>query len=91
MPYDPNTKRYTPDFGGPPQQQGWVDMGEDQPIDMGPAAGAFKQRFMQKPAGDMSNMPVNNDLPMDMGGMDAGGGSPVSGGVGGKLKGLKSL
>ena len=94
MPYDPNTRRYTPDFGGPPQQQGWVDMGDDQPIDMGPAAGAFKQRFMQnRGAGDMSNPVANQDMPELMsGGMDAGGGSPVSGGLGGKIKGgLKSL
>ncbi len=89
--YDPYKKLTTPDFGSQPQPQGWVDMGDDQPIDMGPAAGAFKQRFMNKPAGDMSNMPVNHDLPLDMGGMDGGGGAPVSGGLGGKLKGLKSL
>lgn len=90
--YDPNKKLYSPDFGAPPQPQGWVDMGEDQPIDMGPAAGAFKQRFMQKPnAGDMSN-PVRDDAMPEMmsGGMDGGGGAAV--GLGGKLKGgLKSL
>jgi len=35
---------FMPDFG-PPPQQGWVPMGEDeQPIDFAPAASAFKQR-----------------------------------------------
>lgn len=29
------------------QSPGWVDMGEDQPIDIGPAASAFKERFMK--------------------------------------------
>lgn len=42
-----------PDFTAefmPPQQQpppqGWIDMGEDQPIDFAPAVNAFQQRFM---------------------------------------------
>ncbi len=90
--YDPYKKLTTPDFGAPPQPIGWQDMGEDQPIDMGPAAGAFKQRFMNKPAGDMGNPVTHQDLPeMMSGGMDGGGGSAVGGGLGGKLKGLKSL
>ncbi len=85
--YDPNKKLYSPDFGAAPPQQGWQDMGEDQPIDMGPAAGAFKQRFMQKPnAGDMANVPSFDYKPETMEGIgDAGGGAPI------KKGGLKSL
>jgi hypothetical protein len=90
MPYDPNRRIQTPDFY-PAEQQGWVNMGDDDPVNMQPAASALKQKFTQRPnAGDMTNMPVNNDMPMDMGGADAGGGGAA--GLGGKLKGgLKSL
>jgi hypothetical protein len=84
MGYDPLRKLYTPDFQ-PPDQMGWQDMGDDQQVNISPAVGAFQSRFMGGNKGDMNNMPVNHDLPMDMGGMDAGGGSPMKG------KGLKSL
>ncbi len=85
--YDPK-KPMTADYA---PQQGWVDFGQDQPIDMGPAAGAFKQRFMQnRGAGDMTNVPSFDYKPETMEGIsDAGGGAAA--GLGSKLKGLKSL
>jgi hypothetical protein len=45
MPYDAARKLFLPDFQ-PEQQQGWVNMPDDAPIDAGPAVGAFKQRFL---------------------------------------------
>ena len=87
MPYDPVRRIYTPDMA-PPEQQGWQQFAEDEPIDMGPAAGAFKQRFMGGPrngAGDMTNMPTTDALPEMTSGGNAGGGSPL------KKAGIKSL
>lgn len=77
---------YTPDFYPNAQPMGWQDMGDDESINIAPAAGAFKKRFMGGNKGDMSSpTPMMNDLPEMMGGIDAGGGAPVKG------KGLKSL
>jgi len=74
-----------PDFY-PDEPQPWMDFPEDEPIDMGAAAGAFKQRFMQ-PRGDMGTgrTPMPTSLPEMDSGIDGGGGSPL------KPKGLKSL
>lgn len=49
--YDPR-RSYQPDQQPPNvllQSPGWADMGEDQPIDIAPAANAFKERFLNKP------------------------------------------
>lgn len=60
-----------------PQPQGWVDMGQDQPIDAGPAASAFKQRFMTpKP---MAKPRIGDALP------HAGGGEAVAPHVGSEI------
>jgi len=90
--YDEKRRLYLPDMA-PPEQQGWQQFAEDEPIDMAPAAGAFKQRFMQNRGAGTGTapMPTMNDLPEMASGPDAGGGAPVGGGLGGKLKGLKSL
>jgi len=60
MVYDPYKRNApdTPNLLMPPQE--WVDMGDDQqqPIDFGPAAGAFKDRFMNPSA------PVSTAGPM---------------------------
>ncbi len=85
--YDEKRRLYLPDMA-PPEQQGWQQFAEDGPIDMAPAAGAFKQRFMSGPRNGAGTgttpMPTANDLPMDVGGFDAGGGAPLK-------KGIKSL
>lgn len=80
---------YRPDIQ-PPEQPGWLDMGEDQSIDFAPAASAFKQRFMS-----------GGKLGGGSGGPDAGGGAPTTwpggpiapkgGGVPGKGGLMKSL
>lgn len=50
---------YEPDFY--PQMDGmdWVDMGDPQQVDISPAVGAFKQRFMQKPPATAPNMGIH--------------------------------
>jgi hypothetical protein len=87
MPYDEKRRLYSPDFL-PPDQQGWVDMGQPDQINIAPAAGAFQSRFMGGNKGDMNNVPnpTMNDLPeMDSAMPDNAGGAPMKG------KGLKSL
>lgn len=89
MPYNPLRKLYTPDFV-PEQMQGWQDFGESQDVNIQPAVGAFKQRFMGN-RGDMNNVPNPgmDDLPEMQSMGDAGGGAPMNAPM--KGKGLKSL
>jgi hypothetical protein len=78
---------YSPDFYPDNAIPEWQDMGESQQVNIAPAVGAFKQRFMGN-RGDMNNVPNPgmNDLPeMDSMMPDNAGGAPMKG------KGLKSL
>jgi hypothetical protein len=94
MGYDPVRKIMTPDFG-PPAQPGWVQFDEDQPIDMGPAASAFKSRFMSKTPAAQTDAAHLPDMPAMAPHEDLGGGqllhgadalsTPVKKGMGGSL------
>lgn len=78
MPYDPLRKLQTPDFL-PPEMQGWQDMPQDQQVNIQPAVGAFKQRFMGNAGQGDAPSPTMDNLPMDMGGADASGGAAIKG------------
>jgi hypothetical protein len=74
---------FTPNFY-PDQPMGWQPMGDNQQINIAPAVGAFKNRFMSN-RGDMGNVPnpTANDVPE----MDA----TMPANAGGARKGTKSL
>lgn len=66
-----------PDFEADMQTPQWQNMPQDQQqVNISPAVGAFQQRFMGGNKG-VGNTPMPTDLPIDMGGVEAGGGAAV--------------
>lgn len=87
MPFNPYSRKpYEPDqfqAAMPMEGAGWQDLGDDQVnIDAGPAASAFKQRFMNpRPVAKIDTPPLPHGGGMPMAGHEA---SPM-------MKGPKSL
>jgi hypothetical protein len=71
---------YRPDFEANTQPVPWIPMGDDQDqgIDVGPMAGAFKKRFMNQPAASPAGHPGMGAPPISP--HEAPGGSAKPGG-----------